>query len=1338
MTRAHTQIRLLMPLLKFSDNEERDFQRCKALLSQFRRKVNGLQRYAKLAVTSMLATVLLLQVYAAPQLPCSDLSWNNVMVNGKKTAVYCMLKDRRGMMWLGTNSGLFFFDGISSHSIGSKILSGSHVYAMVEKGDRLFLGSSKGLYVYSYQSGQVTKYPAATPCEIRSLLVVDDNLWMGSLSGMYRLGLNGGAVSNLSRGLAHKSVYSILRDSRGVMYAGTYNGLCRWNPRLKLFSAVRVRAEKPNKGSFFINCMHESDDGKYIYIGGENGLYKFNPVDETLVKMAHVESNNVKCLAGGAGGHLLAGTEDGVFDIFGKSFRHYRHDSRRGWSLQDNEIWCIYPDTDDNVWVGHERGLSVVSNSSTIRTVKLSTLTHSGEGNDIYAIHKDRKGCLWLAGSNGVIRLREGFRPEWYRHTNSPGSISHNRVRSMLEDRQNRIWLATDAGINRFAPGAGGFVSFHVTDSCSKHNTNWVYRMVEDGDSVWVGSFLGGIHLIGKSKLNGVGGTVVSDFSLNAESKLPGGNTVPNNFVNDMLRDKKGNLWVLLFQSNSLFRFNLPGKSLKRFDIYALAKEAPTHICMDRHGRVWCSFRGGVIVFNENGTYRIIRFPYTSSDEGVLAMGNVGNDVWISTQSNVWRVHGDSFVTEILPIPRKPYTAIYDDVSSDKVYLGGSDEITEISKSGINSLQIANPVKLIVEIPDTGDLNLSNNLKGSAQELDIPYGGSVSLLVSTLNCSPETAQRYMYKLAASPADTLGGWVFLPEGSNRISLNGSSMGSYSLLIKPVGGSALPVVVPVKVKAPWFISWWAICLYAITIAVVMSLILWYTHRRHVRMAQEQERQVALANAEKKLDFLTTISHDLKTPLSMILGPASIMKEKVNEAESKKWLETIYNNAVRLNNMLHKALELQQMKDADENLLILSTLDVVGLCKNVFETFKENNPLKKFVFFAQSPQLFIEADAVKMESVVTNLLSNACKYSPRDGATVSLGISSREEVVEIVISDDGAGIASADQPLVFQKMFRASSTSKLSEGTGLGLYLIKRYLDLMNGSICMYSTEGEGTAFVVTLPMSKNNLHETNPQAGTDASGKAKVLIVEDNIQISSFITVLLKDEYTCLASENGRTGLSLATSFGPELVIVDEMMPVMSGLEMVKRMKQHPLLSQIPVIMLTAKSDAKTENDSIKVGIDVFMTKPFEPEVLLGRVRHLVKSRSEMKEKIKMQAIAEAASKPIEAETADEKLLAKISKIIEENISDPGLNVSMLCEKSGIPNKQLYRLVKKYFGMAPLDYIRDVRLRKAVTLIGQNRFTVAEISYMVGFKTPSYFTKCFLNHFGVKPSQYQPEE
>lgn len=1275
-----------------------------------------------------------LAAYAVPRLPEPEFDWKNVQVDGRKTAVFSLYRDSRGLMWVGTNKGLFFYDGVTVHPVGESELKGLHIHAIVEQGPLLYLGTNNGLMTFDLGTGRVTPAHKQMPKEIRCMLAYDGTLWVGSLYGIYRLSLADGTVTDHSAGLPHKSVYSILRDSRGILYAGTYNGLARWDSRGHRFRPVRAEVGMPAHKNLFVNAMVESADGRSIFIGTEGALYEYTPANDGWSRVSVMDNNVVKSLAEGADGHLLVGTDNGVFDLTRDSLRHFRHDSRQELSLSDNEIWCIYADDSQNIWAGHERGLSIASNSNHIKTVKLSALANSGESNEIHAIFRDSRNDLWLGGANGVIRLTEGSAPRWYRHTDLPGALSHNCIRAIDEDSDHNIWLSTDAGLNRYDRRADRFDVFCVVDSLGEHNSNWVYALEEDDSRLWVGSFLGGLHGVDKTKFLGAGGTVVSDVSLNAES--PDRAALPNDQINNVVTDAEGNLWILLFRDNTLIRYTPADGSVRKFDLFALTGAYHEHICADSRGRVWCAFSGGVIVFDSSGNHRVVRLPHTNSDENVFAIGKVGNGVWLSTQSNVWRIDGDTYETTILPVAARGFTAIYEDSITGNVLLGGIDEIVEVDSRGIGDSTDYRNIRLILHDRGRGDFDLSDP-RGGAKGLTIPYGGSVTLVVSTLDYSPDSPRRYMYKLAESASDTTGGWVIMPEGVNTLTLSDLKMGRYRVLVKAVGSPAEPVSVPLRVRPPWWLSWWAVCLYVFLAAVVLCWVIWYTRRRNLRVFREQERQTALENVEKKLTFLSSISHDLKTPLSMIMGPVSLMKERARDPEIRKNLETVYDNAVRLNNMIHRTLELQNLDEAAENLLILSTFDVVEFCRGVFDLFRENNPQKKFVFHSSCPSLFIEADAVKFESVITNLLSNACKYSA-DDATISCGISRAGDNVEIAVTDDGVGISAVDQPLVFQRMFRAPATAKLREGTGLGLYLIKKYLELMHGNISLYSREGEGASFVVTLPAKDTDIPEARRDSAGDEGGLPKILVVEDNLQISRFITGMLEDQYTCFTAENGRSGLAIAASIIPDLIIVDEMMPIMNGLEMVRRLKQQPRLASVPVIMLTAKSDNRTENESIKLGIDVFMAKPFDPASLSGRISQLLKGRSEIKEKVRIQAITEAESRPIEAESVNEKALARIASVIEENVADPDLNVSRLCELCGMPEKQLYRLIKKYMGTAPLDYIRRVRLQKAAVLLAQQRFTVSEISYMVGFKTPSYFARCFQNQYGVKPSQYRSDD
>lgn len=369
-----------------------------------------------------------MRVWAVPQLPEPELAWKNVTIDGKKTAVFCMFRDSHGIMWVGTNSGLYFYDGVTVHPVGKNELFGTQIYSIIEKDGQLYIGGNNGLLIYDYNTGGVNLSNAPLPKEIRCLLLYDNELWIGSLYGIFNLNLNNGSVTDFSAGLPHKSVYSMIRDSRGILYVGTYNGLAGWNSNTNKFTKVKAGIDNPNLKNMFVNCLLESPDNSSIYIGSEGALYEYTPVNDTWKKITALENNNIKSMAKGHNDHILIGTDNGVFDWHQDTIRHYRHDSRQELSLSDNEIWCILADRDHNIWTGHERGFSIASNSNTIRTIKLSTLAHTGEGNEIHSIYRDSRNNLWFGGTNGAIKLSDGESPNWYRHSDLSKSLSHNRM----------------------------------------------------------------------------------------------------------------------------------------------------------------------------------------------------------------------------------------------------------------------------------------------------------------------------------------------------------------------------------------------------------------------------------------------------------------------------------------------------------------------------------------------------------------------------------------------------------------------------------------------------------------------------------------------------------------------------------------------------------------------------------------------------------------------------------------------------------------------------------------------------------------------------------------------
>jgi CheY-like chemotaxis protein/AraC-like DNA-binding protein len=390
--------------------------------------------------------------------------------------------------------------------------------------------------------------------------------------------------------------------------------------------------------------------------------------------------------------------------------------------------------------------------------------------------------------------------------------------------------------------------------------------------------------------------------------------------------------------------------------------------------------------------------------------------------------------------------------------------------------------------------------------------------------------------------------------------------------------------------------------------------------------------------------------------------------------------------------------------------------------------------FRFESNVPKLYMDIDAVKFDSILSNLLSNAFKHTAA-GGEITLSIEARQSSreLEIRVSDTGAGIPRRDIPYIFQRFFQSSKTQGRIEGTGIGLYLVKTYSELHGGGIRVVSEEGTGTSFILTMPLQAKEAEALSGESETTAAegDTPLVLVVDDNREIAEFIREILQGRYRCRIAENGRSGLALCRELHPDLVVADVMMPVMNGLDMCRQIRKELPTSTVPIILLTARSDKATELESIHLDVDAFIAKPFEPELLLSRIDQLIKSKRQMEAKARMGVIA--APVAIEAISHDEKFLANITRIIEDHIADSQLNVNALCRLSGFNGKQIYRKTKQLTGLSPVEYIKSIRMKKAAMLLGQQKFTVADVMYMVGFYNHSYYAKCYQAAFGKTPRQ-----
>jgi DNA-binding response OmpR family regulator len=501
---------------------------------------------------------------------------------------------------------------------------------------------------------------------------------------------------------------------------------------------------------------------------------------------------------------------------------------------------------------------------------------------------------------------------------------------------------------------------------------------------------------------------------------------------------------------------------------------------------------------------------------------------------------------------------------------------------------------------------------------------------------------------------------------------------------------------------------------------------------------EKEKTIEQSKLKIDFFTEISHEFKTPLSLIIALISqLLLEARRPPEDRKKFNLIYGNAMKLSSLIHQAIEVYRDDKKMHVGMITSHIEFIEFARALFSTYVERMKDKQvaLIFSTGLSKIYLNIDVVKIESVLNNILSNACKYTgENDSIVLSIERLAGNEL-EIRISDTGSGIPLQDQPYVFQRFFQSSNPSARKEGTGIGLYMAKKFVEMHGGNICVSSDEENGTSFIIRLPaqcLSEN--HDTETQApAAECEDKPLIVIAEDNTDMAEFIYNMFTPEYRCVLAHNGKIGLKLGMELLPDLIIADVMMPVMDGMEMCRRLKAYVPTSTIPLVLLTAKDDKATELDSIRLNIDAFVAKPFDLPILHSRVRQLIASKKQLEKKVRIEILS--TPQKVEAQVSyAEKLLANVTRVIEENLADPDFNVNTLSEKVGISQKQIYRKIKELTGMTTIEYIKSIKMKKAALLLTGRKFTVSEVMYMVGFSNHSYFAKCFVAQFGIHPHQY----
>lgn len=1255
--------------------------------------------------------------------------FKNVSVPPSAYTVMGICQDRKGMMWLATGDGLYSYDGYSLHLHpldGIKGRLGLRAVSLIDD-HYLCLGSlSRGVLVFNLRTGRwEDPFPELHSIHsVTMLKVYGGYLWIGTnVSGVYAFHLR---TRKLRKCKLPKSFPDItaFEGAGNSVYFSSVAGLCSVDLATWKVTLVLVPGNNP-----FVNTLFWDHQARRLLVGMENYVYSYDPRLHQMRPLLLQPGNVFKSIQKDLHGNLFFGTDAGLilYDPRTHQAEHFLHDTKDARSIGSNIVWQIITDREGNLWMATEKGVSLLQRNLPYQLVPLYDLTGSGEGNTITQMLYDSKGRLWMGGDNGII-LYDGRETIWFNANNPSHHLAHNRIRRIVENKDHDIWLASDGSIARFDETTRQFVYYHVVTPDGRH-ADWCYGVQEDERGrLWLNTWASGLLLVNKKQLMANGphrpfvARPLKGFDYQDSRKL----------VQDVIMDGHGSAWVS--SANCITKVDLQTLGQRRYPI----ANSFLSLC---NGSLFIG-QGNQVLKMEIPSGHLSRV-YQLNRGSLTAFVPDGKKLWILTTEGMDCLSTDDGKVRNTDLPVGYYPSGCVDTRLKRLVLGGEDCLLtyRLSKRGIPERRVY--VSSVIEGDDTSGSPSHVVMLLDTNQIHLKNGGNVTLELSTFYYSPVNDRIFYYRFEDEKE-----WHQLAPGRNQISFAGMNAGHYRLCLSAanptVNPHALVQVYDIYVPRPWYSSYPMQCLYLLMIVLFIIGLFRYQQRRAKRRLELREKEKTLELSQQKMDFFVNISHELKTPLTLIIAPLSKLIETSTQEKQKRVLTLIYENAMKLNALIGKVLNFKQLEYDGASTLLRSYIELNHLIRNSIHYFQQVSDDRhlRIEYRSDEKEVWIHADAQKLESVFTNLIANAVKYVKDDTGKVEIDLHVHDQKVVIDVMDNGPGIPEEDQKMIFIRFFQGKNAKQKKGGTGIGLYLVKEFVTLHGGTV-QVSGRNPGTTFTVILPLDGDNAvdrgsREEDEQPVSPEDTRQKIAIIDDNHEIVDLLAENLQDTYLCLKAYDGKEGLKLIQEQLPDLIIVDQMMPEMNGFEMCRELKRNQPTATIPIIMLTAKDDMLTEEESIKVGINVFIPKPFDLRKVHLQIVRLLAQHRDLEKSIQISRITHPEFKPVERQASpDENIIRDITKIIEDNMDSEELNVATLAEKSGMEQKQLYRKVKQLTGCSPIAYIKKLRMKKAAVLLKEKQFTVSEVMYMVGYTNASYFTRCFSEEFGMTPKQYRDQ-
>lgn len=1356
----------------------------------------------------------------------SDLySFSRIDVNQglSNNQVQCFYKDRQGFIWIGTNSGLNRYDGYSFRiyksdpSDSSSIADNRISYIFEDNFGKLWVGNGGNFRTYDPDTERFSSESVIfsknrdIPNDSLDNIIQDNfgDIWFISVSkGVFHYIRESDSVVHLKSetgntvSISSNSISSVIREKDSSIWIVSNYGILEKLNQVTHEVAYRNDMIHLHYDQWMELKMYIDKDDD-IWISSRNnaiGAYLFNPSSKEFIHYhkeapVHKLNNNiVTAIVEDNQGIIWIGTDHGGLNLLNKTdnsltiLQHNPDDER---SISHNSIISLYRDNEGIIWVGtYKKGACYYHKN----LYKFKLVKHQPNNpaslpyDDVNVFQEDEKGNLWI-GTNGeglcYFQRNRNIFTQYKHDPDNTQSLSNDIIVSMLYDRQNRLWLGTYyGGLNLYDGSRFTHFAHNPTDSLSLADDR-VWDIFQDSrGNIWIGTLGSGLD-----RLN-------DDLKTFTHFPAFVPNSIHSNYVSHITEDQEGKLWIGTAHGIDIFDYE--SREFNHLihdqgDTNSLSSNLIAYILIDSRKLVWIGTYSGLTIFDpkQEKYYRYYREDGLPDNSILSLVEDKMGFVWIGTGNGISRislvmdtVSGNPEIicmnfTEADGLQGKNFNdgAVYK-TSKGEIIFGGADGFNIFYPESIpynlnepsiliTGLQIFNDnIKVGQKV--NGRVLLKNSIS-TIEAITLKHSEDViSIEFTALNYIHPEKNEFEYKLEGFNKN----WLTTKSNDRKATYTNLDPGEYMFRVRASNNDGIwnkeGVRLKIIVKPPVWKTKAAIVVY---IFLLLGALIFFRRlvllRERLKIQNEQERQEARRRHELdllKIRFFTNVSHEFRTPLSLIITPLEKMLKKTGDESQRSQLKLIYRNSRRLLNLVNQLLDFRRM-EVQEIVLKPAYGNIVEFIKEIYQTFTDLSEKKniQFKFDSSLKDYFTYFDHDKIEKIVFNLLSNAFKFTPEGGTvTIELSINLPEFLhnsqepdssgnMILRVEDNGIGIAKENLDKIFDRFFQNDMPgSMVSQGSGIGLSLTREFVKLHKGTIDVDSEPGKGSCFIVKLPLINKGEDEeesselevevspagkfavTDEALSEQPSDKYLILLVEDNDDFRFYLKDNLKGRYNLMEAANGKEGLQKATSSLPDLIVSDIMMPEMDGIELCRLLKTNPETSHIPIILLTARMSQDVKQEGYETGADDYITKPFSFEMLESRIHNLIKQRERIKKSFQKHFKIEPGE--IGITSLDEKLMNKALATVEEHMSDSEFSVEKLSRELGMSRVHLYKKLTSLTGKTPIEFIRIMRLKRAAQYLGKSQLTVSEIAFEVGFNDPRYFSRYFKAEFGMLPSQY----